>query len=94
MPSAAGDIRISTPVVGFGAPLLFAVCLLPLAALRPWLAVLYLLPVGAAAWVARAGSDVGPSGVTVRALAGHRTIRWEELAALRVDCSMRLSVGL
>ena len=61
-----------------------ALCVLPVAALSPWTTLLFLVPLGAALWVLRAGVDVDDSGVTVRALVGRRTIPWERLAGLRV----------
>ena len=72
----------------------FAICVLPLASARPWLAVLWLLPVAAAVWVLRAGVDADSGGLTARALAGSRRLRWDELAGLSADREGRLSAVL
>jgi hypothetical protein len=66
-------------------PVVFlAFCLLPLAAATPWLLLLLVVPVVLAAWVVRAGVDVGAEGITVRSLAGQRRVPWAELAGVRV----------
>jgi hypothetical protein len=56
----------------------------PLAAAAPWTPVLLLIPLAVAAWVIRVGVDVGDDGLTVRTLAGRRTVGWSELAGIRV----------
>ena len=61
-----------------------AICLLPLANATPWLLLLLVVPAALAAWVYRAGVDVGEGGITVRSLAGARTVPWAELAGIRV----------
>ena len=63
---------------------LLFLCVLPIAALAPWTLVLLLVPAALAAWVLRVGVDVGDDGVTVRSLAGERTVPWRELAGIRV----------
>ena len=66
-------------------PVLFlAVCVLPLAFAATWTLVFLLVPVLAAAWVLRAGVDVGDDGVVVRTLAAARRVPWSEVAGLRV----------
>jgi hypothetical protein len=67
-------------------PVLFLVfCVLPLAAASAWLLVLLVVPALLAAWVFRVGVDVSDDeGITVRSLAGARTVPWPELAGLRV----------
>ena len=62
----------------------FAVLLLPLSAATPWLLLVLVVPVVLAAGVVRSGVDVGEAGVTVRSLAGERTVPWGEVAGLRV----------
>jgi len=61
-----------------------AVCVLPLAAATPWLLLAMVVPAALAAWVFRVGVDVGEDGITVRSLAGERTVPWSELAGIRV----------
>jgi hypothetical protein len=66
-------------------PVVFlVVCVLPLAFAAVWTLVFLLVPVLAAAYVLRAGVDVGDSGVTVRSLAGSRAVPWDEVAGIRV----------
>src|SRR3954469_1700679 len=57
---------------------------LPVATATPWLLLLLVVPAALAAWVFRVGVDVGERGVTVRSLAGARTVAWSELAGIRV----------
>jgi hypothetical protein len=61
--------------LGFGVT---AVVQYPLAALA------YALPVGAAVFIARTATIVGPDGITVRALVGHRSLRWTDVRGLSV----------
>jgi hypothetical protein len=64
--------------------LLLAFCTIPLATASLWLAVLFVIPLGALLWVLRAGVDVDAGGVTVRGLAGRRRVGWDEVNAVRV----------
>jgi hypothetical protein len=61
-----------------------AFCVLPLGTATAWWLVLLIVPAALAAWVLRVGVDVGGDGVTVRSLAGARTVPWPELAGIRV----------
>ncbi|RFU19525.1 PH domain-containing protein [Geodermatophilus marinus] len=63
---------------------LLAVCAVPLASAAPWALVVLVVPLLAAAWVLRTGVDLTADGLTVRSLAGHRHVPWDELAGLRV----------
>ena len=83
-------LRVRTPRTALMAVLVLAICVLPLASSAPWLAVLWLLPVAAAAWVLRAGVDVDRTGLTVRALLGSRRLAWTEVTGLRVGGRDRL----
>jgi Bacterial PH domain len=64
--------------------LLLAICSVPLAAVSPWTAVVLLVPLALAAWVLRAGVDVGDAGITVRSLTARRTVPWADIAGIRV----------
>jgi Bacterial PH domain len=64
--------------------LVLAICVLPLATATPWLLLAMVVPVALAVWVFRVGVDVGDDGMTVRSLAGARTVPWAELAGIRV----------
>jgi hypothetical protein len=89
-PGAGQVLRVRTPRTALTAVLVLAICVLPLASSAPWLAVLWLLPVAAAAWVLRAGVDVDRTGLTVRALLGSRRLAWNEVAGLQVGDRGRL----
>src|SRR3712207_2885830 len=66
-------------------PVLFLlICVLPLAFAAEWTPVFLLVPALAAAHVLRVGVDVGDDGVTVRSLAGSRSVPWNEVAGIRV----------
>ena len=88
------EIRIRTPRTALIAVVAFAICVLPLATSRSWLAVLWVLPVAVGAWVLRTGVDVDADGLTVRAVAGSRRLRWDEIAGLAADPRGRLSAVL
>ncbi|CCG04685.1 PH domain-containing protein [Blastococcus saxobsidens] len=64
--------------------LVLALCILPTAAVTWWTLLLLLVPVAVACWVLRSGTDVGDDGVTARAVLGSRTVRWTELAGIRI----------
>ena len=61
-----------------------ALCVVPLATATTWTLVLLLVPIAVAAWVLRVGVDVTDDGLTVRSLAGKRTVAWSELVGIRV----------
>jgi hypothetical protein len=89
-----GVLRVRTPRTALMPVLVLAICVLPLASSAPWLAVLWVLPIGVAAWVVRAGVDVDRTGLTVRALLGSRRLPWTEVAGLRVTGRGRLAAVL
>ncbi|MGY2064957.1 PH domain-containing protein [Blastococcus sp. SYSU DS0619] len=61
-----------------------AVCIVPTAAVAWWTPVLLLVPAAMAVAVLRRGVDVTDDGITARAVLGSRTVRWPELAGIRV----------
>jgi hypothetical protein len=61
-----------------------ALCVVPLATASTWTLVLLLVPLAVALWVLRVGVDVRDDGLTVRSLAGQRSVVWSELAGIRV----------
>jgi hypothetical protein len=66
-------------------PVVFlVVCVLPLAVAASWTLVFLLVPVLAAAYVLRVGVDVDDGGVTVRSVAGSRSVPWDDVAGIRV----------
>jgi hypothetical protein len=64
--------------------LLLAICCVPLAAVSWWAALVLLVPLALAVWVLRAGVDVGDEEITLRSLAGSRTVPWNQVAGIRV----------
>jgi hypothetical protein len=63
---------------------LLALCAVPLATVTIWTLVLLVVPLVVALWVLRAGVDFSADGVTVRRLAGQRSVPWAEVAGIRV----------
>jgi hypothetical protein len=61
-----------------------ALCAVPLATVSTWTLVVFLVPLAVAVWVLRSGLDIGDEGLTVHSLVGSRTVRWSELAGIRV----------
>ncbi|HEX6497753.1 MAG TPA: PH domain-containing protein [Micromonosporaceae bacterium] len=68
------SITVAAVVAFFGA--------IPVATYRWYLAPLLLVPLLVAVWGWRAGTDAGPDGLTVRALAGSRRVSWQRVAEL------------
>jgi Bacterial PH domain len=54
----------------------------PVATTRWYLSPLLLVPVAAGVWSWRAGTDVTPAGLRIRALFGSRSVPWSHVAAL------------
>lgn len=51
----------------------------------PWLAFLYLVPIGTAAFIARRGTDVDRDGMTVHAVFRSESLPWESVSGLQID---------
>lgn len=60
------------------------VCLIPMAAVEPWLSVLYLVPVLAGVFVWRSGVDIDGNGVLAQAALGSTFVAWEQVAGLEI----------
>ena len=80
---AQGRVRIRPSAATLPVVVVLTLCVIPLATASPWLLVLLAIPVLALAWVLRAGVDVDPGGVTVRALLGSRRIPWSDVVGLQ-----------
>ena len=52
---------------------------------QPYLAFLLLIPLGVAIWSWRAGTDIAPDAITVRAALGSRRVPWSDVAQLQPD---------
>ena len=71
------------PKPAYLAVLVLALCVTPLVQ-HPLAAVVYLIPVAAAVFIARTATIVDANGVTVRALVGERTLAWAGVRGLSV----------
>jgi Bacterial PH domain len=85
MAAASSQVRLRPTRGGLPAVLLLAICVIPLATARAWLLVLFVIPLLALLWILRAGVDVDPAGITVRAVLGRRRFAWEDVAGLHAD---------
>lgn len=79
-----GTARLRMSRVALLPVVVLAICVVPLASAASWTPVFLLVPALAAAWVLRAGVDLGDGGVTVRSLVGARRVPWPEVAGIRV----------
>ena len=76
------------------AALIALVGTIPLASATPQLAPLILIPLAILFWVLRAGTDVSPAGLRVRALFGSTEIPWSRVDQLGPDDRGRVSALL
>lgn len=60
----------------------------------PWFALLYLVPLAVAFFIARRGTDVDPDGVTVHALLRSERFAWREIRGVAVSDRGRVSLAL
>jgi len=77
------SLRIRYSRLAYLAVFLLAICLTPMVR-SGWLAVLYVIPIVAAVYVARTGTDADRDGLTVRTLLGAERLRWDAVDGLRV----------
>ncbi len=94
MVTPTGVLRLRTNRTALLAVLFLAFGVTPLAFVRSWLLVLYVLPVLAAVWIWRVGTDVDAEGVTVRALIGVRRVEWNDVRGLSMDGTRRVRLVL
>jgi hypothetical protein len=64
--------------------LLLAVCVTPVAFGAPFFWLLYLVPLGAVAWVLRVRTVADAEALTVRRILGTRRVPWAEISSLRL----------
>jgi len=76
------------------AALIALVGAVPLASLRWELTPVLLIPLAAVIWAWRAGTDVFPDRLTVRALFGSTDIRWSRIAEMAPDARGRVAALL
>ncbi|PPK64306.1 PH (Pleckstrin Homology) domain-containing protein [Actinokineospora auranticolor] len=72
------------PTITVLAALLFAICATPVAFGAPGLAVVYVIPIAAIAWVLRVRTVADAEGLTVRQVVGSRKLAWDSLKGLRL----------
>ncbi len=92
--SSPGVLRLRTNRTALLAVLFLLLGVTPLAFVRSWLLVLYLLPVLAALWIWRVGTDVDAGGATVHALLGTRQVAWNDVRGLSLDGTRRVRLVL
>ena len=71
------------PRSAYLAVLFLALCVTPLVQ-HPLVAILYVIPVAAAVFIARTATIVNEDGIAVRALIGRRLLPWDEVRGLSV----------
>jgi hypothetical protein len=64
--------------------LLLAVCVTPVAFGAPFFWLVYLVPLGAIAWVLRVRTVADAEALTVRRILGTRRVPWAEISSLRL----------
>lgn len=75
------------PLTALVAVAVLTVCVTPTAFATPGLQVVYLLPLGIAAWLLRERTTVDPTAIVARYLVSTRTLSWHELDGLTVGSS-------
>jgi hypothetical protein len=63
---------------------LLFLCVIPLATARLWTLAFLVIPLAAALYALRVGVDVRDEGLVVRSVLSARTVRWDELAGIRI----------
>jgi hypothetical protein len=66
------------------AVLFFVLCASPLAVAAPWLALIYVIPLGAAVWLLRTRTVVDTEKLVVRRVLTRTVLPWSAIASLRV----------
>ncbi|BCJ72710.1 PH domain-containing protein [Catellatospora bangladeshensis] len=82
--------RFRHPAAASVAALIAALGGIPLAAQGGFWPLVLVVPVAVAIWAWRAGTDVNPNGLRVRALLGSRIVLWPEVSELRADGDKRV----
>jgi hypothetical protein len=67
------------------AGLIAAIAGISVATWQPYLLVVLVIPLGVSLWSWRAGTDVDPDGLTVRAAIGQRRVPWSTVAGIQAD---------
>lgn len=83
--SRTDNLRFRQSGATLVAAMIAFVSALPLAGSRWALTPLLLVPLGFGAWAWRAGTDVDPAGIRIRALLGTTAIGWDRVAGLTTD---------
>lgn len=91
---AASTVRFRHHPAKSVAGFIVAISLLTLGVVSFWLMLTALLPVFWMIWLWRSGTDLGPDGIRVRALAGERRVPWSEVRGLVTDRRDRAAAAL
>ena len=67
------------------AGLIAAIAGISVATWQPYLLVVLVIPLSVSLWSWRAGTDVDPDGLTVRAALGRRRLPWSTVAGIQAD---------
>lgn len=84
MSSPEAVTRLRMPRSALVAVAVLVVCLIPMAAVVPWLAVLYVVPLVVGVFVWRSGVDLDDDGVLAQAAFGSTFVPWEQVAGLQI----------
>jgi Bacterial PH domain len=87
-------LRVRRSGAAFVAALIAFVGTVPLAGVSWALAPILLIPLLAAVWAWRAGTDVYPDRLKIRALVGSTTVPWERISELAPDRHEQVSALL
>jgi hypothetical protein len=82
---AAATFRI--PQLNLLGLIAIAVCMVPVAFGAPWFWLIYLLPLGVAAWIVRARTTAAPDGIAARGVLRTTRVPWTDISALRLRSS-------
>lgn len=76
--------HLRLPRTAYLAAAALAVCVTPMVQ-APWAALLYLLPIAAVVYIARAGTVVDGGGITARGMLGSARVAWSDVVGLRLS---------
>ncbi len=76
--------RLRMPRSALLAVLVLAICVIPMAAVSPWLLALFVVPLLAGLYVWRSGVDIDRDGIAVHAALATTTVPWPDVAGVEV----------
>jgi hypothetical protein len=87
MTEAASKVVFRIPPTANLAALLLAVTATPFAFAAPGLQLVYLIPIAIVVWVLRNRTTADATGLTARTTFSGRSLRWEQVASLKLNGS-------